>query len=79
VVSPIGYMASCHVCAAVPNFLVIEWHWITRLQAWKDFVKEGEIIQKGFVTIPERAGIGVEMNDAAARKLLMPGSKWFDA
>ena len=29
VVSPIGYMASCHVCAAIPNFLVLEWHWIS--------------------------------------------------
>ncbi|WP_321474991.1 mandelate racemase/muconate lactonizing enzyme family protein [uncultured Paludibaculum sp.] len=34
VVSPIGTMASCHVCAAVPNFLVLEWHWISRLQLW---------------------------------------------
>jgi galactonate dehydratase len=78
VVSPIGYMASCHVCAAIPNFLVLEWHWITRLQAWKDFVKEGEIIQKGWVTVSDRPGIGVEMNDAAARKLVLPGTKWFD-
>lgn len=79
VVSPIGYMASCHVCAAIPNFLVLEWHWISRLQAWKDFVKEGEIIEKGYVTVTDRPGIGVEMNDEAARKLVMPGTKWFDA
>jgi galactonate dehydratase len=78
VVSPIGYMASCHVCAAIPNFLVLEWHWISRLQAWKDFVKEGEIIQKGWVTMTDRPGIGVEMNDAAARKLVMRDTKWFD-
>lgn len=78
VVSPIGYMASCHVCAAVPNFLVLEWHWITRLQAWKDFVNEGDIIEKGWVNITDRPGIGVEMNDAAARKLVLRGTKWFD-
>lgn len=78
VVSPIGYMASCHVCAAVPNFLVLEWHWITRLQAWKDFVNEGDIIEKGWVTVTDRPGIGVEMNDAAARKLVLRGTKWFD-
>lgn len=78
VVSPIGYMASCHVCAAIPNFLVLEWHWITRLQAWKDFVKEGDIIEKGWVNITDRPGIGVEMNDAAARKLVLRGTKWFD-
>lgn len=78
VVSPIGYMASCHVCAAIPNFLVLEWHWISRLQAWKDFVKEGEIIRNGWVTVTDAPGIGVEMNDEAARKLVLRGSKWFD-
>lgn len=79
VVSPIGTMASCHVCAAVPNFLVLEWHWISRLQLWKDFVKEGEIIEKGYVTVTDRPGLGVEMNEEAARKSQMPGSKWFEA
>ena len=28
VTSPIGMMATAHVCAAIPNFLVQEWHWI---------------------------------------------------
>lgn len=78
VVSPIGTMASCHVCAAVPNFLVLEWHWIQRLDLWRSFVKEGEIIEKGFVTVPDRPGIGVEMNEEAARKAQVPGSSWFE-
>jgi len=77
VVSPIGTMASCHVCAAVPNFLVLEWHWISRLPLWKDFVKEGEIIEKGFVTVPDRPGFGVEMNEEAARKAQVPNTPWF--
>ena len=68
VVSPIGTMASCHVCAAVPNFLVLEWHWIQRLELWRSFVQEGEIIDKGFITLPDRPGIGVEMNEEAARQ-----------
>jgi galactonate dehydratase len=79
VVSPIGTMASCHVCAAVPNFLVLEWHWVSHLQLWRDFVKEGEIIEKGYVTVTDRPGLGVEMNEEAARKSQMPGSKWFEA
>ncbi|MBI5084918.1 MAG: mandelate racemase/muconate lactonizing enzyme family protein [Acidobacteria bacterium] len=78
VVSPVGYMASAHVCAAIPNFLVLEWHWISRLQLWKDFVKEGEIIQKGFVTLPDRPGIGVEMNEEAVRKAQIPNTPWFE-
>jgi galactonate dehydratase len=78
VVSPIGTMASAHVCASIPNFLVCEWHWINHVDLWKDFVKEGEIIQKGYITVPDRPGIGVEMNDAAARKAQVPGTPWFE-
>jgi galactonate dehydratase len=78
VVSPVGYMASCHVCAAVPNFLVLEWHWIQRLPLWKSFVKEGEIIERGYVTITDRPGIGVEMDEAAARKAQAPNTPWFE-
>src|SRR5919197_1779668 len=63
VTSPIGMMATAHVCAAIPNFLVQEWHWIDSPDLWRNWVKEGEIIQKGFITLPDRAGIGVEMND----------------
>jgi len=79
VVSPIGTMASCHVCAAIPNFLVLEWHWIQRLEAWRSFIQEGEIIDKGFITVPDRPGLGVEMNEAAARKAQVPGTDWFAA
>ena len=78
--SPIGTMASCHVMAAVPNFLVLEWHWghpPERTVRWKQYVKEGDIIEKGFVTVTDRPGIGVEMNDEAVRKMQRPGSAWF--
>jgi len=78
VVSPIGTMASCHVCAAVPNFLVLEWHWMPRLALWKSFVKEGEIIDKGFIAVPDRPGLGVEMNEEAARQAQVPGRPWFE-
>jgi galactonate dehydratase len=77
VVSPIGTMASAHVCAAVPNFLVLEWHWIQRMQLWQNFVQQGEIIEKGFITVPDRPGIGVEMNEDGARKAQVPNTPWF--
>ncbi len=78
VTSPIGMMATAHVCAAIPNFLVQEWHWIDSLDLWRNWVKEGEIIQKGFIHLPERSGIGVEMNDEGARKAQVPGTPWFE-
>ncbi len=78
VTSPIGMMATAHVCAAIPNFLAQEWHWIDSPDLWRNWVKEGDIIQNGFSPIPDRAGIGVEMNDEAARKAQVPGTPWFE-
>jgi galactonate dehydratase len=78
VTSPIGMMASAHVCAVIPNFLVQEWHWIDSPELWRNWVKEGQIINKGFIDIPERAGLGVEMNDEGARKAQVPGTPWFE-
>lgn len=78
VVSPIGTMATAHVCASIPNFLVCEWHWINFRDLWKNWVKEGEIIQKGYVTVTDKPGIGVEMNEEVARKAQIPGTTWFE-
>src|SRR5690242_285370 len=78
VVSPIGMMSTAHVCASIPNFLVCEWHWINFPDLWKNWVKEGEIIQKGYVTVSDQPGIGVEMNEEVARKAQVPGTTWFE-
>jgi galactonate dehydratase len=78
VVSPIGTMGSAHCCAAVPNFLALEWHWIGRLDLWKNFVQEGEIIQDGFITLPDKPGFGVTMNEEAAKSQQVPGTPWFE-
>ena len=79
VVSPIGLMATAHACTSYPNFLACEWHWINHLDEWKSWVKEGEIIIKGYVTPPDKPGLGVEMNEEAAKKAQIPGTTWFEA
>jgi L-alanine-DL-glutamate epimerase-like enolase superfamily enzyme len=78
VTSPIGMMASAHVCAVIPNFLAQEWHWIDSPDLWRSWVKEGDIIQKGFINLSDRPGLGVEMNDDTARKAQVPGTPWFE-
>jgi galactonate dehydratase len=80
--SPIGTMATCHVLAAIPNALVLEWHWghpAQRMTQWKNFVKEGEIIEKGYITVSDKPGIGLEMNEDAVKKMGGPNLKWFGA
>ena len=78
VVSPIGVMASAHACMTYPNFLACEWHWINHLDTWKTFVKEGEIIVNGYVTPTDKPGLGVEMDEEAAKKVQVPGTQWFE-
>ncbi len=78
VVSPIGTMASCHVCAAIPNFLVLEWHWRENFKLWQEFVKEGNIMEKGWIAVTDRPGIGVEMNEELVKKVQIPGTPWFN-
>ena len=78
--SPMGAMAACHMMLTVPNFLVYEWHWShpgNRWDRWKRYVKEGDIIQKGYITPPDRPGIGLEMDDEAV-KAMQPGRPWFE-
>lgn len=78
--SPIGMMAACHAMSTVPNFLVQEWHWghpASRLARWSQYVEEGDIIQKGYITVPDRPGIGLTLNEDAMKKMVRRGSTWF--
>ena len=75
--SPVGAMATAQMLATVPNFLFVEWHWshpAQRWERWKHFVKEGDIIQKGYITVPDKPGIGVTMDEEYLKK---NGSTWF--
>ena len=66
--SPIGMMAACHVCASVPNFLVLEFHGL-RSPQWNDLiVGDKPLIQNGYITLPDKPGLGVELNDEVARR-----------
>ena len=74
--SPIGTMASAHVCATVPNFLVLEFHWFHR-NYWSTITDGGEIIKNGRIALSDRPGIGLELNEEVARAHQYPGTTWF--
>jgi len=78
VASPIGTMASCHVCASVPNFLVIEFHWLTR-DYWSTIITDKiDIIKDGAIELTDRPGIGLELDETVARAHQYPGTTWFE-
>jgi galactonate dehydratase len=67
--TPLGTIAGCHLCAAIPNFISLEWHgarhesdprWIE----WSRFVNwQGPIIKEGYITIPKKPGLGITLNE----------------
>lgn len=78
VASPIGTMASCHVCVTVPNFLVIEFHWLQR-DYWSTIITDKEdIIKNGYIIPSDRPGIGLELDETVARRYQYPGTTWFE-
>jgi L-alanine-DL-glutamate epimerase-like enolase superfamily enzyme len=78
VASPIGTMASAHVCATVPNFLVLEFHW-THRDYWSTIITEKrDIIEDGFIALSDTPGIGLELDDAVAKAHQYPNTTWFE-
>lgn len=79
VASFLGCMASCHVCAAVPNFLILEWQsYFHTDPMFKEIVHyDGEWVKDSFITVSEKPGIGVEINEDAMKKYAIPGMPFF--
>jgi galactonate dehydratase len=68
--SPLGTMAACHVCASIPNFLVLEWHAIDHPH-WDALIQgQGPLIRDGYIQLSDRPGLGVELDDDVARRHL---------
>ena len=67
--SPVATMAMAHVCAAIPNFLILEFHAID-LDFWEDLVTYagGRVIQNGRIPLVDAPGWGLELNDDVARR-----------
>jgi L-alanine-DL-glutamate epimerase-like enolase superfamily enzyme len=76
---PIGCMASVHCAAATENFLALENHSLD-VPWWQDLV-EGlakPIINKGYITVPEKPGLGITLNEDLVRQHLKPGTGYFE-
>jgi L-alanine-DL-glutamate epimerase-like enolase superfamily enzyme len=76
--SPVCCMANVHCAAATENFLVLENHSVD-VPWWSDLV-EGipkPIIQKGFIPVPDKPGLGVTLNDEVMKQHLSPNDKGY--
>lgn len=78
IASSLGLLASCHLCCAIPNFAVLEFHG-QDVPFWDD-VLSGQplpLIRNGRVTVPDAPGLGAELNEEVARQYAKPGEGWF--
>lgn len=73
--SPVSCLATVHSIAATSNFLAMENHSVD-VPWWNDLVEgvDKPIVNKGFITVPDKPGIGVTLNeDVVKQHLLIPG------
>jgi galactonate dehydratase len=79
VASYLGAMASAHVCASVPNFLILEWQiYFHRDPMWKEIVTfDGPMVVDGHLPVSDKPGIGVEIDEEGMRKYALPGVPFF--
>lgn len=80
VASFLGCMAACHVCATVPNFLILEWQsYFHTDPMYKEIVQyDGEWVKDSFITLSEKPGIGVNMNVDAMKKYAARNVPFFE-
>ena len=78
--TPIGCMASVHCAAATQNFLALENHSLD-VPWWSSLVEEAtkaQIVNHGWIDVPDRPGLGVTLNEDMVRQHLAPGTGYFE-
>lgn len=79
--SYLGAMATAHVCASVPNFMIMEWQiYFHEDPMFKEIVTfDGPMVDdEGFLPLSEKPGIGVEINEEAMQKYATEGYPFFE-
>jgi len=76
--SPISMLANVHCAAATENFVALEHHGVD-VAGWEELVTgiDKPFAQTGFVKVPDKPGLGVELNEEVAKKYLRKGDQWF--
>ena len=77
--TPVGAMASVHCAAATANFLACENHSLD-VPWWGDLVEgiDKPVINKGWIKVPDKPGLGITLNEEVVRQHLAPGTGYFE-
>ena len=86
--TPVGCFAAVHCAAATRNFLALENHALD-VPWWEDLVEgvekpiighataNGGYVKKSYITVPEKPGLGVTLNEDVVKEHLQPGTTYF--
>ncbi|MGD0331272.1 MAG: mandelate racemase/muconate lactonizing enzyme family protein [Nitrososphaeria archaeon] len=61
--SPLNAVIAAHACASIPNFLISESMGPQRLELYKDLLKPQILPENGYLRVPDKPGLGVELNE----------------
>jgi L-alanine-DL-glutamate epimerase-like enolase superfamily enzyme len=77
--TPVSCMASVHCAAATENFLVLENHSVD-IPWWGELVEgiEKPIVNRGYIKVPEKPGLGITLNEEVVKQHLLPGTGYFE-
>jgi L-alanine-DL-glutamate epimerase-like enolase superfamily enzyme len=64
---PIGTVAASHVCAAIPNFQILEFHHLDN-DLWSNLTVGDDLITDGHLSVATEPGLGVTLDEAVARE-----------
>jgi L-alanine-DL-glutamate epimerase-like enolase superfamily enzyme len=76
--SPVTFMGCVHAAAATENFIALEHHSVDN-PWWEDLVTglDKPLVQNGYVTVPEKPGVGVDLNEEVVKEHLSRGEELF--
>ena len=76
--SPVTFMGCVHTAAATENFIALEHHSVDKTW-WEDLVTglDKPLVKDGYVEVPEKPGVGVDLNEEAVREHLREGEELF--
>jgi L-alanine-DL-glutamate epimerase-like enolase superfamily enzyme len=76
--TPVGTIASGHACMAIRSFLALESDSV-EIPYWQDIIlRDGPIYRDGYLEVPNRPGLGIELNEEVCRAHLVKGSGYFE-
>ena len=68
--SPVGNIAAAHICAGLPNFNILEFAFGE--VPWRhELIDPPELIEKSHLTLSERSGFGIRLNDKLVKEHLV--------